>query len=137
MESWKEEIDKDIKKNGKPQILVLFFNENEQKFYPELKRYITCDLKIPCQGLRRRTVGQKSKSPLSAASKLIIQMNQKIGGVAWEVIQDEYFEKRKVMYGAFSLSKGKKGFTLAFVGSLNSKNTKVFSQCRIGYKRKE
>lgn len=41
------------------------------------------------------------------------------------------------MYGAFSLSKGKKGFTLAFVGSLNTKNTKVFSQCRIGYKRKE
>jgi hypothetical protein len=34
VEAWKEEIDRDIKKNGKPQILVLFFNENEQRFYP-------------------------------------------------------------------------------------------------------
>jgi hypothetical protein len=41
------------------------------------------------------------------------------------------------MYGAFAISKGKKGFTLAFVGSLNSENTKVYNTCRIGYKRKE
>jgi hypothetical protein len=40
------------------------------------------------------------------------------------------------MYGAFSISKGKKGFTLAFVGSLNSENTKVFNWCNVGYKRK-
>jgi len=41
------------------------------------------------------------------------------------------------MYGAFSLSKGRKGFTLAFVGTLNSENTKVISYCKTGYKKKE
>lgn len=41
------------------------------------------------------------------------------------------------MYGAFSISKGKKGFTLAFVGTLNSENTKVINYCKTGYKRKE
>lgn len=41
------------------------------------------------------------------------------------------------MYGAFSISKGKKGFTLAFVGTLNSENTRVFSFCKTGYPRKE
>jgi len=43
----------------------------------------------------------------------------------------------KTMYGSFSISKGKKGFTLAFVGSLNPENTKVFSFCKTGYAKKE
>jgi hypothetical protein len=41
------------------------------------------------------------------------------------------------MYGAFSISKGKKGFTVAFVGTVNSECTKVVSYCKTGYKRKE
>ena len=83
IKSWKEEIKRDIDKSGKPQILILFFNNHEEKFYGELKNYITCELKLPCQAVRRRTVGKGAKSALSAASKILIQMNQKIGGVAW------------------------------------------------------
>lgn len=41
------------------------------------------------------------------------------------------------MHGAFSISRGKKGFTLAFVGTLNAANTKVFTHCKVGYPRKE
>ena len=37
---WKEEIKADIEKNGKPQIVVLFFNPNEERFYGEMKRFI-------------------------------------------------------------------------------------------------
>jgi len=80
--SWKGEIEKDIAKNGKPQIIILYFQPFEEKFYAELKRYITCDLKLPCQGIKRKTI-LKAKNPMSAASKIIIQMNQKIGGTAW------------------------------------------------------
>lgn len=117
---WKNQIKKDVDKNGKPQIIVLFLNPKEEKYYAELKRFITCELKIPSQGIKRKTVGPKSKNPLSAASKIIIQMNQKIGGQAWEINRSGFFAKRRGMYGAFSISKGKKGFTLAFVGSLNT-----------------
>jgi len=41
------------------------------------------------------------------------------------------------MYGAFSISKGRKGFTLAFVGTTNPELTKVFTFCKVGYKKKE
>lgn len=82
-------------------------------------------------------MGIKAKSPMSAASKIIIQMNQKVGGITWEVNKNDYFAKHKSMYGAFSISKGKKGFTLAFVGTLNPENTKVFNFCKTGYRRKE
>ena len=76
----------DFEKNGKPQIVLLFFNQGEDKYYGELKRFITCELKIPCQVVRRKTI-TKAKNPLSAASKIVVQMNQKAGGVAWEIIQ--------------------------------------------------
>lgn len=40
------------------------------------------------------------------------------------------------MYGAISLSKGAKGYTLAFVGTISNDCTKVFSDCKLGIKAK-
>lgn len=137
IKSWKEEIQTDITKNGKPQIIVLFLNNNEEKLYGPLKEFITCELKLPSQGIKRRTVSSKAKNTLSAASKIILQMNRKVGGVGWEVNRTEYFNKRTSMHGAFSISRGRKGFTLAFVGSLNNSFTKVYNQCIVGYPKKE
>jgi len=57
---------------------------------------------------------------MSAASKIILQMNQKIGGTIWEVYKEAKEFNTKMMYGAFSISKGKRGFTLAFVGTLDN-----------------
>lgn len=136
--SWKSELKADVDKNGKPQIIVLFFSPHEEKFYGEMKRFITCELKIPCQAIRRRTI-TKAKNPMSAASKIVVQMNQKAGGAAWEIIQAEnaYTAKKRTMYGAFAISKGKKGFTLAFTGTIDNTFTKVFNYAKTGYKSKE
>jgi aubergine len=138
MASWKSELKADIEKNGKPQIIVLYFNPFEEKFYGEMKRYITCELKIPCQAVRRRTI-TKAKNPMSAASKIVVQMNQKAGGTAWEIIPQEnaYTSKMRTMYGSFAISKGKKGFTLAFTGTLDPLFTRIFNYCKTGYKNKE
>lgn len=65
-------------------------------------------------------------------------MNVKVGSTPWEVQKRHpYFKGKNLMYGAMSLSKGKKGYTLAFVGTINSECTKVFSDCKIGIKDKE
>lgn len=75
---------------------------------------------------------------MSAASKIAIQMNVKVGSVPWEVQKRHaYFKDKKVMYGSLSLSKGKNGYTMAFVGTINNECTKVFSDCKIGIKDKE
>lgn len=58
---------------------------------------------------------------MSAASKIVIQMNIKVGAVPWQVEKrHEYFKNRNIMYGALSISKGRKGNTLAFVGTINN-----------------
>ena len=75
---------------------------------------------------------------MSAASKIDIQMCTKVGGTPWEVTKSHpYYNKKQLMYGALSLSKGKKGFTLAFVGTCSNDCTKVYSECKVGIKRKE
>ena len=54
-------------------------------------------------------------------------MVMKAGGAIWKVIKTGTdMDKLRTMYGSFSISKGKRGFTLAFVGSLNSDYTRVF-----------
>jgi hypothetical protein len=88
--------------------------------------------------VKKKTVSPKNKNPLSAASMILIQINQKIGGTAWEVVRkSEYLSTKKMMYGAFSISKGLKGYTLAFVGTLNPVSSKIFTFCKTGYKSKE
>lgn len=75
---------------------------------------------------------------MSAASKIVIQMNVKVGAVPWQVEKRHpYFKGKNLMYGALSISKGDRGHTLAFVGTINSECTKVFSACKYGIKDKE
>lgn len=84
VEDWKKEIAKDIEKNGAPQIVVLFLQKHEEKYYGELKRFLTKEKKIPSQAIRRRTLSnQQPARNMSAASKIILQMNAKIGMPLW------------------------------------------------------
>ena len=41
------------------------------------------------------------------------------------------------MYGGLSLSRGTKGYTLAFVGTINQECTKVYSCAKMKIRRKE
>lgn len=72
-------------------------------------------------------------------SKVLIQINQKIGGTAWEVIQSEnsLIGKSVVVHGGLAISKGKKGYTLSFVGSINKNGTKFKTFNKTGYKIKD
>ena len=81
---WKKAIENDIKQNGKPQIVVLLFQKYEEKFYGELKRFLTCETKIPSQCIRRRTLSNPQFARnMSAASKILLQMNAKLGLPLW------------------------------------------------------
>jgi len=138
IDQWIREIDRDFKENGKPQIVVLFLTPREEKIYGEMKRYLINELKVPSQVIRRRTVSSKGKSAMSAASKIVLQMNAKLGQPIWKMVRKgNYLKEKRVMYGAISLSKGKGGFTLGFVGTTNDSSSEVFSETKVGIKRKE
>ena len=121
----------------RPQIVVLFVSPREERLYGPLKRYLINEAGIPSQVIKKRTVSKKGKSAMSCASKILLQMNVKIGLPIWKVIKKAtYFKDKRVMYGAFSLSKGKNGFTLGFVGTTNDSSSDIFSESKVGIKRK-
>lgn len=75
---------------------------------------------------------------MSIASKILIQIQAKLGGIPWEVCKKHpYFERKRMMYGALSFSKSKEAFTLAFVGTLNSEATQTYNECYTQLERKE
>jgi hypothetical protein len=42
-----------------------------------------------------------------------------------------------MMYGGISISKGKGGYSVAFVGTTNNEGTKIYSACKSKVARKE
>jgi hypothetical protein len=50
--------------------------------YADIKRYLTVK-GIPSQVIKRSTLSERAKNPLSAASKIVLQMNVKVGFPIW------------------------------------------------------
>lgn len=137
VESWRDTLMEDIKIHGEPEIILFLVNPKEEKFYKELKKLAINVIKRPSQFIKRRTLSNP-KGALSAASKIAIQMNVKMGCTPWIVSKShEYFKSRNVMYGAVCLSKGKNGYTLAFVGTISNDCTQIYSDVRVNIARKE
>jgi hypothetical protein len=68
---------------------------------------------------------------MSSVSKIIIQMNAKVGAVPWLVAKtDPYFRNKSMMYGGLSICNGEKGSTITFVGTTNDESSQVFSDCK-------
>jgi|JI61114C2RNA_FD_contig_111_512270_length_1483_multi_3_in_0_out_0_2 hypothetical protein len=86
-------------------------------------------MKLPSQVVRKFTLANKIPARnMSSASKIILQMNAKVGLPLWEVPKSiQAFGKRSIMYGGISISKGANGYTLAFVGTIDKTCTKVYS----------
>ena len=88
---------------------------------------------VVSQVIRKRSL-LSSKGSLSVASKICIQMNTKTGDAPWTIYNaNDNINKRKIMYCGISFSKGPKGFTLGFVGTISKDFTELHSdsKCRI------
>ncbi len=82
--------------------------------------------------IKRKSLSNNTKGVLSFASKIILQMNSKIGHPLWSVPNyHPYWSKgaTKAVAGIAS-SKGKTGVTISFVGTTNPELTYVISDCK-------
>ncbi len=68
---------------------------------------------------------------LSVYSKIICQINAKIGKALWSIPpKHPFFKEKTFAYGGLSLSKGKDCHTAAFVGTYSQDMTKTFGITR-------
>jgi len=116
----------------------VLLHPNEERHYGKFKKLFFEDIGVPCQIIRLKTMCSKNKNALSCASKILLQINAKLGNPLWEVKRSaRLFPGKRVMCGAISTSTGKGGTSFGFVGSINEKCTQFYSECDIGIKRRE
>jgi hypothetical protein len=83
---------------------------------------------VASQVVLRKTLRNKG---LTTFSKIVCQINAKLGKALWSVPpQHPFWKNKSFAYGGISISYGKEGSTLAFVGTFSQDMTKTFSYSR-------
>ena len=72
-------------KNEKHDIIFFLLKPAEERFYGELKKYVSFNFNCSSQVTRRRLLSRNNKGALSAASKIAMQINVKNGHALWTV----------------------------------------------------
>lgn len=131
-QDWKEALEKKKEKEDKVDVIIFFLKPFEEKLYSELKKFTSIAFRCPSQMIKRKSLSSNTKNILSFASKIMLQMNSKIGHPLWSVPNyHPYWQKgAKVAVAGIASSKGKKGTTISFVATTNSELTHVFSDCK-------
>ena len=134
IEEWKSLISKNFQNDII--VVCLLHAKRDAAYYSELKRFLSNDLKVPSQVVLNKHFRDKPKP--AVMSKLLGQMNAKVGGTLWGIpTQHPYFKEKSVMYGAISFSRGKKGWTLAFNGTYSRDLTHCCSEAMVNLPKKE
>lgn len=116
------------------QILFLILPNNTLDLYSTIKKRLAVELGIPSQCFLAKNV--TSKNLMAIATKVVVQMNAKLGGDPWSM----KLSLKSIMFVGVDLytgSRGKVGGVVgAMVASMNSAYTKYFSTTTI-YRSKD
>ncbi len=80
------------------------------------------------QVITKKTLSGNAKGGLSKASKILLQINDKMGHPLYKIEkQHSYWAKNSLAIGSLASSNGPKGTTMSFVGTRNNDLTQHFS----------
>ena len=109
-------------------VLLLPGAKGSCKLYDDVKRFLLTEYPIPSQVVLTSTI-QKGKNLRSIMSKVLIQMNAKVGGVPWAVDNLPFMTEPTMICGMdvfHSTVLGKKS-VLALTASMNQSATTYWS----------
>lgn len=83
-EAWVKALQEQLNEGVQMVVLLLPGSKGRCNLYDDVKRYLLTEFPIPSQVVLTATI-QKGKNLRSIVSKILIQMNAKVGGVPWAV----------------------------------------------------
>lgn len=93
----------------------------DKKLYEQLKSYLIHKLQMNSQVITKKTLSAGAKGALSKASKILLQINDKMGHPLYTVEkQHPFWAKNTIAIGSLAVSGGPKGTTASFVGTRNN-----------------
>lgn len=128
-EAFKDAIDKanDKEKLAEDQIVITFITKPETNWYPKIKKLMLNVLGANHQNVRRDSM---RKNTMSIASKILLQINAKLGDPLWKIqLGHPELKGKRIIIGGMAiyhkLIAGNKSCA-AFVGTTNNDLTKYY-----------
>ena len=108
---------KDKKKDEDEYSFVIFLLGKNTKIYNALKRHSLCTNGYVSQVVKAKSL--KSKGMMSTCSKILLQINAKLGGVSYKAVIDKPIQERKIMVVGVDSSHFSKRTGIAMVSSID------------------
>ena len=85
-------------------------------------------MQLNSQVITKKTLSAGAKGALSKASKILLQINDKMGHPLYSVEkQHAFWGKNSLAIGSLAVSAGQKGYIASFVGTRNNSLTQHYS----------
>ena len=124
---WSDELDIyfDKKKNNYD-FAVILLGRND-KIYATLKQNSLCKNGYVSQVVKARSI--RTKGVMHVCSKILLQINAKLGGISFKAMQDQLIKEKKLMVIGVDSSHIKgKGTGVAMVATINDSFTNFFNK---------
>ena len=106
---------------------VVFLLGKNDKIYPQLKKHSLCKNGYVSQVVKARSI--QKKGAISVCSKILLQINAKLGGISYKASIEKMVNDRKLMIiGVDSSHVKKKGTGVAMVATINDTFTDFYNK---------
>lgn len=127
-DAWIRELRNKLNDGIQMVVLILPGGKGRTPLYDDVKRFLLTEYPIPSQVVLAQTI-QRGKNLRSIISKVLIQMNAKLGGIPWTIDNLPFMDKRTMICGLdvfHAANLGKKS-VLALSASVNNSATSFWS----------
>ena len=126
-EDWTDTADDYFGENKSDYDFVVFLLGRNDKIYTQLKRHSLCQNGYVSQVVKAKSL--QKKGIMSICSKILLQINGKLGGISYKTIQDKSIIDRKIMVvGVDSSHIRGKGTGVAMVATINDSFTNFYNK---------
>ena len=128
VDAWIKTLQQQLNEGVQMVVLILPGQKGKCNLYDDVKRFLLTEYPIPSQVILTSTI-QRGKNLRSIISKVLIQMNAKLGGVPWAVDKLPFMNEPTMICGmdVFHDPKLGKKSVLALTASMNQSATTYWS----------
>ena len=124
---WTDTADDYFGKGKNNYDFVVFLLGKNDRIYPQLKKHSLCTNGYVSQVVKARSI--QKKGAMSVCSKILLQINAKLGGISYKANIDKTVADRKLMIvGVDSSHIKKKGTGVAMVATINDSFTDFYNK---------
>ena len=123
---WIKKADEFLYEGQNDYSFAVFYLGKNDYIYPQLKKHSLCNNGYISQVVKAKSV--QKKGALSVCSKILLQINAKLGGISYKAVVDKEVEKLKIMAIGVDSSHSRKRTGVAMIATINDSYTDFYNK---------